>query len=178
MLRGAKIGLRPMQTEDVWHLFKWFNDQQVLENIGRRSGLFCVSVEEERAAVEMMLTSPTNRDFMVIDLGTDMAVGWAGLSEIDLRHASARLEIVIGDPSEWDQGKGTEATRMVREHAFEVMNLHRLHLRVPCRNARAVTCFMAGGFIIEGTLRDDHFHRGRFASSYVMGALRDEGGRY
>ncbi|MDW5564092.1 MAG: GNAT family protein [Methanomassiliicoccus sp.] len=178
MLKGERIGLRPMQNEDVWHLYRWFNDQRVLEGLGQTHGLFCISVEEERVAVEKMLTSPTNRDFIVVDLEVDKVIGWAGLSDIDLRNASARFEIVIGEPSEWDRGKGTEATRMMRDHAFEVMNLHRVHLRVPCRNARAVTCFMASGFVIEGTLRDDHFHNGRFVPSYAMGTLRDEGGRY
>jgi len=177
MLRGRTVGLRPMQSEDAWHLFKWFNDQQVIEDLGLRHALFCVSIDEERAIVQKMLTSPTNRDFMVVDLGTEGAIGWAGLSHIDLRNSTADLHVIIGEPSEWGLGKGGEATRMVVEHAFEIMNLHRVQLRVACHNARAIACFTASGFDVEGTIRDDHRHQGEFASSYLMSVLRDEGGR-
>jgi RimJ/RimL family protein N-acetyltransferase len=177
MLKVMQVGLRPMESEDAWHLFKWFNDQRVLEGLGHHHALFCVSVEEERAIVEKKLTSPINRDFIVVDLGTERPIGWTGLSRIDLRNSSADLDLVIGEPSEWDKGKGTEAARTMVEHAFEVMNLHRVQLRVACHNARAIACFTASGFAVEGTLRDDHFHRGEFASSHIMSALRDEGGR-
>jgi RimJ/RimL family protein N-acetyltransferase len=177
MLKGAKVGLRPMQSEDIWHLYKWFNDQRVLEDLGKGNSMFCVSVEEERVIVEQKLTSPTNRDLMIVDLETDKTIGWAGLSRIDLRNSGADLEVVVGEPSEWDRGKGTEATRMMVAHAFEVMNLHRVQVRVACHNARAIACFAASGFAVEGILKDDHYHHGEFASSHIMSALRDEGGR-
>ena len=35
MIRGGQVGLRPMVSEDSWLLYKWFNDQRVLENIKR-----------------------------------------------------------------------------------------------------------------------------------------------
>ncbi|MBI0583093.1 MAG: GNAT family N-acetyltransferase [Methanomassiliicoccus sp.] len=177
MLKGDLVGLRPMESEDAWHLFRWFNDQRVLEDLGLRRALFCVSIEEQRKIVEQKLSSPHDRDFMVIDLAEQKAIGWAALSHIDQRNAIAELNVVIGEPGEWDRGKGTEAARMMVDHAFEVMNMHRVHLRVPSRNARAVACFTACGFVIEGTARDDHHHRGRFASSHLMSVLRDEGGR-
>lgn len=177
MLKGTQVGLRPMVSEDVWYLYRWYNDQRVMEDLGLRRALFCVSVDEERAIVEKKLTSPTNRDFMIVDLGTEKSIGWTGLSHIDLRNSSAEMDLVIGEVSEWGRGKGAEAARMMVAHAFEVMNLHRVYLRVPCYNERAIACFKASGLVIEGTLRDDHHHHGDFASSYVMSALRVEEGR-
>jgi RimJ/RimL family protein N-acetyltransferase len=177
MLKGEQVGLRPMASEDVWHLYKWYNDRRVVEDLGLRHGLFCVSVDEERAIVEKKLTSPTNRDFIIVDLGMGKAIGWAGLSHIDLRNSSAKLDLVIGEISERGQGKEEEAARMMVAHAFEVMNLHRVYLRVPCYNDRAIACFKASGFEIEGTLRDDHHHNGELASSHIMSVLRDEEGR-
>jgi RimJ/RimL family protein N-acetyltransferase len=174
MLKGTQVGLRPMVSEDVWHLLRWYNDQRVLEDLALRRAMFAVSIDEERAIVERKLTSPTNRDFIIVDLGSDKAIGWAGLSHIDLRNASARLDLVIGEVSEWDRGKGTEAARMMAAHAFEVMNLHRVHLRVACYAKRAIACFSAAGFEVEGTMRDDHFHQGRYASSHLMSAVRNE----
>lgn len=166
-----------MVSEDSWLLYKWFNDQRVLEDMGLKHALFCVSVEEERAKVSKRLASPTDRDFIIVDLVSERSIGWAGLSHIDLRNSSAEVNIVIGEPQEWDSGKGTEAARMLVEHAFEVMNMHRLYLRVAEYNRRAIEWFTASGFTIEGTMRDDHYHHGRYASSHLMSVLRDEGGR-
>lgn len=166
-----------MISEDAWLLYKWFNDQRVLEDMGLRHALFCVSIEEERAKVGKKLASPTDRDFIIVDLMNELPIGWAGLSHIDLRNSSAKMNVVIGEPSEWDSGKGTETTRLLVHHAFEVMNLHRICLRVAEHNPRAIACFTAGGFTIEGTMRDDHHHHGAYASSYLMSVMRDEGGR-
>lgn len=175
MISGTKVGLRPMVSDDVWHLLRWYNDQRVLEDLGLRRGLFAVSIDEERSIVEKKLSSPTNRDFIIVDLGSDKAIGWAGLSHIDLRNSSARLDLVIGEVQEWGRGKGTEAAGMMAEHAFMVMNLHRVYLRVTCHNQRAIACFTAAGYKVEGTLRDDHYHHGGYASSHIMSAVREEG---
>ncbi len=177
MLKGTQVGLRPMVSEDVWHLYKWYNDQRVIEDLGLRHALFCISVDEERSIVEKKLTSPTNRDFMIVDLGTEKAIGWTGLSHIDLRNSNAELDLVIGEVSEQGRGKDVEAARMMVAHAFEVMNLHRVYLRVPCYNDGAIACYRAAGFELEGTLRDDHYHHGRPASSHIMSVLRAEEGR-
>jgi RimJ/RimL family protein N-acetyltransferase len=177
MLRGKQIGLRPMTSEDAWLLFGWFNDHRVVEDLGLQRAIFCVPLDEERSIVAGKLSSPTDRDFIILDLAPDRAIGWAGLSHIDLRNAMAEMNLVIGVPAEWDHGKGTEAARMLVDHAFEVMNLHRIYARVPARNHRAVGCFTAAGLEVEGTMRDDHHHRGRYASSLLMSVLREEGGR-
>ncbi len=177
MMKGRQVGLRPMLSEDAWLLYRWFNDQRVLEDMGLRHTLFCVSVEEERSRVSKKLASPTDRDFIVVDLVSDHPIGWAGLSHIDLRNSSAEIDIVIGDPREWDRGKDAEAARLLVEHAFEVMNMHRIYARVADENRRGIACLEASGLTVEGTMRDDHHHRGRFASSHLMSVLRDEGGR-
>jgi RimJ/RimL family protein N-acetyltransferase len=178
LIVGKQIGLRPLLNEDAWLLYKWFNDQRVLEDMGLLHSLFCVSIEEERAKGSKKLASPTDRDFIIVNLMDERPIGWVGLSNIDLRNSSAKMNIVIGEPSEWDNGKGTEATRLLVNHAFEVMNLHRIYLRVAVHNQRAIACFTAGGLTIEGTMRDDHHHRGTYASSYLMSVLREEEGRH
>ncbi len=175
MLAGKNIGLRPLQTEDVWLLYKWFNDRRVIEDLGAQRALFCVSMEEERKIVERRLSSPTDRDFIISDLENDKAIGWASLSRIDQRNAAAEVFIIIGETSEWGKGRGKEVTRMLVEHAFNVMNLHRIYLRVPEYNQRAIACFTACGFQKDGVLRDDHHHLGAYMSSHLMSALRSEG---
>jgi RimJ/RimL family protein N-acetyltransferase len=175
MLKGENIGLRSLQTEDVWLLYKWSNDRRVIEDLGAQHALFCVSIEEERKSVEKRLSSPTDRDFIIMDLEKDRAIGWTSLSRIDQRNAAAKLFVLIGETSEWGKGRGKEAVNLLVDHAFNVMNLHRVSLRVPEYNQKAIACFAACGFQKEGVLRDDHHHLGAYMSSHLMSVLRSEG---
>jgi RimJ/RimL family protein N-acetyltransferase len=175
MLKGTNVGLRPLQSEDVWSLYKWFNDQKVLEILGLRKAMFCVPMEEERRMVEERLNSPTTKDFIIMDLQAGRALGWASLSHIDHRNADAELSVVIGEVSEWDNGWDEEAANMLVDHAFFIMNLHRVYARVPEYNERTISCLILCGFQKDGVLRDDHFHHGAYRSSYLMSRLRPEG---
>ena len=174
MLEGKNIGLRPLVSEDVWLLYKWFNDRRVIEDLGARHSLFCISLDEERRIIEKKMMSATDRDFIIVDLATGRAIGWASLSHIDQRNTNAELNLIIGEVSEWGKGLGKEATRMMVDQAFNVLNLHRIHLRVTEYNKKAIACFTACGFQREGTMRDDHYHLGAYLSSYLMSSLRPE----
>jgi RimJ/RimL family protein N-acetyltransferase len=175
MLKGTNVGLRPLQSEDVWSLYKWFNDQRVLESLGLRQVMFCVPLEEERRMVEARLNSSADRDFIIIDLQADRPLGWASLSHIDQRNADAELHLVIGEVSEWDNGWDEEAASLLLDHAFYAMNLHRVYARAPDYNERAVSFLTLCGFQKDGLLRDDHYHDGAYRSSYMMSRLRPEG---
>ena len=176
-IKGKSIGLRPLRPEDIWLLYRWFNDKRVIEDLGLRHALFCVSMEEERKLMERKLNSPSDRDFIVVKLADDRSIGWISLSHIDQRNASAELNLVIGETEEWGKGFGREATMTLVDHAFNVLNVHRVHLRVTEYNERAIACFGACGFQKEGTMRDDHYHLGAFMSSHLMSVLRPEGNR-
>ena len=92
-----------------------------------------------------------------------------------MRAASARLTVVIGEKEEWGKGLGKEAVERMVRYAFNVLNLHRVHVIVAEHNDRALACFGSCGFVREGTLRHDHYHRGSYRDSHVMSVLRDEG---
>jgi RimJ/RimL family protein N-acetyltransferase len=176
MIRGDRIGLRPLTTDDAWLLYGWFNDQRVLEGLGLRKAMFSLSLEEQRAIVEGKLTSPTDRDFIIVDIARERAIGWAGLTGIDLRNGAAEMNVVVGVTDELDKA-ATEAASLLVAHAFEVMNLHRVSVCVPTYNRSAIDSYAAAGLTVEGTMREDHYHHGGYGSSHIMSVLRDEGGR-
>jgi RimJ/RimL family protein N-acetyltransferase len=174
MLSGKRLGLRPLQTEDVWPLYKWFNDKRVTEDMGAQHTLFYVSLDEEKRAVEKKITSNSERDFIIQLLDGGAPIGLISLNKIDLRNGSAEMQLIIGESKEWGKGYGKEATRLLQDYAFNVLNMHRIHLRVPEYNKRAIACAKGSGFRKDGTFRDDHFHLGAFMSSHLMSILREE----
>ncbi len=174
MVAREEIGLRALQTEDVWLMYRWYNDPRVMEDMMPPQELFAPSMEEVRRAVERAVASSIERCFLIHD-AAGRALGFASFTSIDLRAASAQLTVVIGESEEWGKGLGKETTERMVRYAFSVLNLHRVHVRVAEHNARAIACFEACGFVHEGTLRDDHYHGGRYRASHVMSVLRDEG---
>src|SRR5207245_2612552 len=101
-------------------------------------------------------------------------IGVAGLRDIDFKNRRAEFGISIGDRAAWGQGYGTEATQLIVNYAFGRLNLQRVYLHVLEYNERAVRCYLKVGFRKEGTLRQDHYHDGRYWDSHVMGILRHE----
>lgn len=174
MLRGDRVGLRPMQSKDSWLLHKWFNDQRVLENLGAEHIWFCVSMDREFQTVDEMLTSRTRRYFIIQLLEDSKDMGLIGLDKIDHRNASAEFQIVIGEVDCWGKGFGSEAIKVLLDHAFVSMNLHRVWLRVADYNDRAISCYENCGFHLEGRLRHDHFHKGAFKDALIMSILKEE----
>lgn len=177
-MRGRTIGLRPLQSKDSWLLHKWFNDQRVLEDLGVHDTWFGVSMERQIQMVDERIASKRRRFFIINVLDGDRDIGLIGLDNVDERNASAELQVVIGEVDAWNRGYGREAIGVLLDHAFNSMNLHRVHLRVAAYNERAKSCYEACGFRTEGRLRHDHFHKGAYADALLMSILKDEfGGR-
>ena len=85
---------------------------------------------------------------------TDRLLGTCAFSQLDGENGSALFHITIGEKDAWNQGFGTEATRLMLEHAFERLRLHRIGLSVFAFNERAIRAYQRAGFVIEGRARE------------------------
>jgi RimJ/RimL family protein N-acetyltransferase len=174
MLRGERVGLRPLETQDVYSLLKWFNDQMVLEDLGAEHTFFCVSLEEEKVILERMLRDVHAQWFIIVKLEEGEPIGIIGLTNMDERNASAEMRVVIGEIKEWGKGLGVEAVRLLLSYGFDSRGLHRIWLRVADYNERAIRLYRKCGFVEEGRSRHDHYHKGRWQDAYRMSILDSE----
>ncbi len=174
MLRGERVGLRPLETQDVYSLVKWFNDQRVLEDLGADHISFSVSLEEEKVILERMLRDVRAQWFIIVKLEDLEAIGIIGLANIDERNASAEARIIIGEVKEWGKGLGEEALGMLLGFGFDSRGLHRIWLRVAVYNERARRLYEKCGFVEEGRFRHDHYHKGQWQDAYWMSILDSE----
>ena len=60
---------------------------------------------------------------------------------------------MIGEKDCWDQGYGTEATRLILDYAFNVLGLHNIRLSVYDFNPRGVRAYEKAGFKVIGRRR-------------------------
>ena len=101
-------------------------------------------------------------------------LGEIRLDAIDQHDRRARLAVGFFDPSKLGRGLGRQAIRLVLEHGFEALQLHRVGLRVIAYNVRAIRCYLACGFKEEGREREVANAGGEWHDDVLMGMLRRE----
>ena len=102
---------------------------------------------------------------------SDRLLGTCAFSQLDGENGSALFHITIGEKDAWGQGFGTEATRLMLEHAFERLRLHRIGLSVFAFNERAIRSYRRAGFVIEGRAREAIRRDGRWWDEVEMSIL-------
>jgi RimJ/RimL family protein N-acetyltransferase len=102
---------------------------------------------------------------------TDLLVGTCALSQLDADNGSALFHITIGEKEAWGHGFGTEATRLMIDHAFGELGLHRVALTVFSFNERAIRSYRSVGFVVEGRAREAIWREGRWWDEIAMSIL-------
>jgi RimJ/RimL family protein N-acetyltransferase len=98
-------------------------------------------------------------------------IGTCALSQLDADNGSALFHITIGEPDAWGHGYGTEATRLMIDHALGALGLHRVGLTVFSFNERAIRSYRSVGFVVEGRAREAIWRDGRWWDEIAMSVL-------
>lgn len=177
MIFSTRVRLRRVERGDLPHFISWFNDPEVRHSLAY---IWPMGTAQEEAWFEAQLRAePALQPFSIDIRDEEAAGGWrivgnTAYHAIDWRNRCGELGIAIGDKAVWGRGYGTEATRALTRWGLDVLNLHRVWLRVYEDNAAAIRCYEKVGFRLEGRLRQDAFRGGRYHDTLVMGLLRGE----
>ncbi len=169
MLRGERVLLRPLTSSDLRRCVKWFSDPQIIRFLGRNSPV--TLAEEERWFRDY--ERRTDEQIFAIEVG-GAHIGNLGLHKIDRAHRKAEVGIVIGEPTLWSKGYGTEAMHVALRYAFDGLGLNKVSLDVLEYNTRAIRTYERLGFQPEGIHREDAYKDGRFVNVLRMSILARE----
>jgi len=170
-MEGEKIYLRPIDLNDV--------------------DLFCDCINSLDVRYTFFTSFPTNRSrqddllknlykekdyipFAIVAKDTDEAVGVTAFHRIDYVSKAAIFSIIVTKAENWGKGYGSEATKLMVEYGFEILNLNRIQLHVFAGNERGIKAYEKAGFVREGLLREAMYHNNEYCDFYVMGILRKE----
>ena len=175
VIYGGRVRLRRIERSDLPRFASWLNDPEVRDGL---AAFYPMSLAQEEAWFESNLKlEPASQPFALEARvgGADFAhIGGLGFHQIDWRNRTGEVGIFIGEKALWGRGFGTEAMRALVAWGFQELNLHRVQLRVYEDNARAIRSYEKLGFKLEGRLRQDRFHQGRYFDTLMMGLLRGE----
>ena len=178
-LRGAKVLLRPFTPADIRVIGPVLADPEVLrltgsvsfsaETVGRSADLDAAT----QAWYDSRAHQTDRLDLAIVDPITGRCVGEAVLNELRERDDACNFRILIG-PASRNRGLGTEATRLVVDHAFRSTTLHRIELEVYAFNPRARRAYERVGFRYEGEKRQAFRFDEEYIDTIVMGMLRTD----
>ncbi len=101
-------------------------------------------------------------------------IGNIKLGPIDWIHRYGDVGIVIGDKACWGKGYGSEAIRLIVEHAFKRLNLHKVTAGSATANIASIKAFERCGFVLEGVRRKHLFIDGKYEDVNIMGIINSE----
>ncbi len=171
-LAGEKCYLSPPASEDAELWASWFNDPDVTLPLGDEA---YVSFGLEKAREEVQETiRQQSHVFSIVDRHSERVIGRGLLFSVNAVDRSAMLGIVIGEKSCWGQGYGQEATRLLLDYAFNLLNLHSVMLGAFAFNERALAVYRKVGFREIGRRREARLIGGRTYDVVLMDILEDE----
>jgi aminoglycoside 6'-N-acetyltransferase len=164
VLRGDRVGLRPLTADDVEPLAALFAEPEVAEWWpGENSVRLAARLEDADEGVGFVIE---------VDGGLIGFVQYFEENDPDYRHAT--IDIVL-HPDWTNKGLGTDAVRALARHLFDDLGHHRLTIDPAVVNARAIASYRKVGFRDVGVMRRyERANDGTWRDSLLMDLLAEE----
>ncbi len=177
-LQGARLRLAALDVDrDLAPMAAWSQDSEFLRllqtNVARHWSLAELrkDLEDEHLFDER---GPAGYFFGIRALADDRLLGTLDLMIPAWAHRDAWIGIALGQRSDWNQGYGSEAMRLLLRFAFADLNLFRVTLSVFGYNPRAIHTYEKLGFVHEGRQRERLRRDNQRHDLLLMGLLRSE----
>ncbi|WP_369147895.1 GNAT family N-acetyltransferase [Burkholderia pseudomallei] len=165
-----RLFLRELERTDLATLNGWRANRELVDLLG--SPFRYINREVDERWFDAYLANRQRHVRLAIcDMATREVIGVVYLLDIDWVNRDAEFAIQIGNPASRGRGIGTKATRLALDHAFDDLNLHRIHLTVLATNTAAISLYEKTGFRAEGLFRQAVFKEGRYVDMIAMAIL-------
>lgn len=173
MLEGRNITLRPLKMSDWEKTIQWRNDIGIKEMAMMHP--FPITEMIEKEWYENILKSINDKTiYFAVAKKDDTPIGFIMLNKISYMHRNCALGIVIGEKEEQGKGFGKEAIELIRDYAFNTLNINKITVEVIGTNRNAISFYEKLGFIEEGRLRQHFFVEGKYHDVIILAKFREE----
>ena len=165
------IKIRKHFKKDIPFRVKWLNDPRINKFIGDVLGQKTNLQKEKMWFANYQKTK--NKFFFTIcdDL---RPIGFIGLSNISKQNKNADLLIVIGENEYRGKGNGKIAMSWIINYGFTKLKLHKINLGVVEKNFPAIKLYQSLGFVVEGKMKDEVCHKGKFYNFLSMAIFNSD----
>jgi len=168
---GELMALGPPRRALIPRYQRWVNDFATTRNLG-----FATPQTLERETAWYDRATGTDRlvRFTIYERATWRPIGSIELLDLDYRHGTATLGLLIGEIDARGKGFGTEATRLMLDYAFTALGLHNVMLRVFAFNHAGLRAYAKAGFREFGRRHRCHALAGRRWDEVYMECLAED----
>lgn len=131
-----------------------------------------LTLERQKEYLRRMIESQNDHLFCVMANGH--LVGTVGLHECDYFNRNARIGTLIFHPDSRGKGHGTKAIRLIINHAFNKLDLHKVYVNLLADNHRRQVYFQRFGFKRESYLEKEYLLRGEYLDMIRFRLFKEE----
>lgn len=172
-LVGDRIYLRALYETDAWGPYPtWFNDEETCR--GNSHHVYPYTPEQALEYIRHANQSRQDLVLAIVRKEDDQHIGNIALHHISPVYRSAEYAIVIGEKVDRGKGYSKEAGRILFNHGFFTLNLHRIACgtfadNLPMVRLAAYLCMQ-----VEGRRREAAYKDGSYIDVIEFGVLERE----
>jgi RimJ/RimL family protein N-acetyltransferase len=175
-LKGERVYLRAVKDDDANDSVRWFNDAEVCA--GNSHYVFPYTRQDAIEYIynteDLVLAIITEVEPIINNEKFHKHIGNVALQNIHPVYRSADFSIIIGEKDYWGKGYGKEAARLLINHGFSAMNLHRISIATFEHNDPMRRLALSLGFKYEGWRHEAAFKHGRYVDVIEYGRIKGE----
>jgi len=166
-LDSKRIYLRGLEPSDVeGEYLTWLNSQEI--NRYNSHGRFAYSKEQALEYIKSSYSDSSKLVLAIINKADERHIGNISLQAIDYINRSAELAIML---SVSQKGIGYEASKVLIEHGFQSLNLHRIYCGTSSENIAMQKLALKLGMQQEGVRKEALFKDGRYVDILEYGLI-------
>jgi diamine N-acetyltransferase len=169
---GDRVALGPLRRDLLPTYTRWRNDFTVARTLNYLPGPF--TAEEREAWFARASSDSSTVRFTIYERAIWRPIGIANLHDVDSRHGTAELGLMIGESDARGRGLGTEASCLMLDYAFTALGLHNVMLRVYAYNPAGLRAYQKAGFREFGRRSASRVFAGRRWDEVYMECLASE----
>ena len=168
-MKGEKVRLRAPEPDDIELLLSWENDPQLWQLSDTTGPYSRYQIEQYVLSAAHDLYAARQLRLMIerIDVHPCQTVGAIDLFDFDPLHRRAGVGILISEHHR-KEGLASETLRLIKEYAFNTLQLHQLYCHISTENEPSLKLFKAAGFIPCGTLKDWRLKENRWTDENIL----------
>lgn len=167
-LCNKEVFLREFKEDDIDKKVEWINNPENNQYLH-----YDLPLQYEKTYCWYINKDNTKRCDCVIEYKGE-PVGLIGLLEIDQYNKKTEFYISMGETQHKRKGIATQASCMLLEYAFNVLEMSKVYLNVDEANVAACNLYEKVGFVCEGIFRKDMIHNGRYINRKRYAILKEE----
>ncbi len=171
-LRTPRLLLRRFEQSDAAFVLAGLSHPEVIKYYGVQYHSM-EAVQTQMNWYEQLLAEGTGVWWCVCTANGEMPIGACGFNGVQALHRKAETGYWLM-PQHQGHGYMHEAMQAALQHAFDVLQLHRIEAVVETENRASMLLAERLGFRLEGTQRDVEWREGRFVSHHLYGLLANE----